>query len=277
MRRRRPINVLASVLTTLCLYCGVVAIFAGIAKDYDKAVYMILAALIFDMLDGTVARITKSVSEFGKELDSLCDLVAFGVAPAVLVYMCFLPQGVEADSAVRRMHSMLAILFVICGALRLARFNVYQSGRRDIFTGLPIPVAGGTIASFVLFARYFAWQDTLWILGPIMIGLSFLMVSTVRYPKDKLTVFILKPRDAFRILGISALLIAIVHYAVTTSPALVLFPAMMTYVLFGIAEETLHLVGKYRWSAGEPEPAQDVPPPAPSPDSPSVSKSGDAR
>jgi len=166
--RRRPINVLASLLTTLSLYCGVVSIFSSIGGRYEKAVYLILLAIVFDMLDGSVARLTHSVSEFGRELDSLCDLVAFGVAPAVLMHVFFTPQ----PRAVGHITSVLAILFVICGALRLARFNVYQSNQRMIFTGLPIPAAGGTLASFVVFVDYLDLPAAPWLVVPLAAGLS---------------------------------------------------------------------------------------------------------
>ncbi len=240
-KRRRPINVLASVLTTLSLYCGLVSIFASITGHFDKAVAFILFAIVFDTLDGSVARLTKSVSEFGKELDSLCDLVSFGVAPAVLIFTSFLPEGAEISKEAGRLSAIPAIFFVICGALRLARYNVYQSGRRDVFTGLPIPAAGGTIAVFVLFARYFEIQGAVavWLLALLTLGLACLMVSSVHYPKDKLKLFVLAPQHAFRMLGICAIVIAIFHYAMTRSPAIVLFPLSMAYVLFGIVDELI--------------------------------------
>lgn len=235
--RRRPVNVLASVCTTLSLYCGVASIFSSINLEYDQAVLFILVAQIFDTLDGTVARLTNSVSEFGRELDSLCDMVAFGVAPAVLIHTSFLPEGAPLGAATGRINSGLAILFVICGALRLARYNVYQSSQRDYFTGLPIPAAAATIATFIYFARYFQWEHGVWMLGPLTLGMAYLMVSTIRYPKDKLKVFILRPRNAFRALAMSACAIAIFHHAITRSPAIVLFPLCMTYVGFGIVNE----------------------------------------
>lgn len=268
--RRRPINVLASVFTTLCLYCGVVSIFASIRGNYERAVYLIVVAFVFDILDGSVARLTKSVSEFGRELDSLCDLVAFGVAPAVLIHTYFFPEGTAA--APGRLTSVLAILFVICGALRLARFNVYQAEQRLIFTGLPIPVAGGTLASFVLFANYFALDNALWLLCPLAVGLSYLMVSTVHFPKDKLKLFVLAPRHAFRMLATSAIAIALFHYASTRSPAVVLFPLGMAYVFFGIAHETLNYVKRRKRGVGEKETGLDTqssepPPGGPLPES----------
>ena len=84
-RRFRPVNIAASVMTIMNLYMGVASIFASIGLEFNKAAIFIFMAIAFDMLDGFVARLTKSVSEFGKELDSLCDIVSFGIAPAVLV------------------------------------------------------------------------------------------------------------------------------------------------------------------------------------------------
>lgn len=274
--RRRPINVLASVLTTLSLYCGVASIFASIGTQYEKAVTWILVAVVFDMLDGFVARLTKSVSEFGKELDSLSDLVSFGVAPAVLVYTSFLPSESQLTVAASRINVIPAIFFVICGALRLARYNVYQSGQRDVFTGLPIPAAGVTVATFVLFARYLTLPGAVWWLNGLTLGLSYLMVSTVRYPKDKLKLFVLAPRHAFRMLAICAILIAIFHYA--TSPVVVLFPLAMGYVAFGLGNE-LHGYVKRRGEgvgAGEGKEADQPEPSSRAlPESPPASKSGD--
>lgn len=248
--RRRPVNVLASVMTTISLYLGTASIFASIGSEFEKAALFILIAIIFDSLDGTVARLTKSVSEFGKELDSLCDLVSFGVAPAVLVFVAYLPEGFHlpisprAESIVGKTGSYMAIIYVICTALRLARFNTYESTRRDSFTGLPSPAAGGTLAAFVLFLQYFEPQLeqhklgplAYYALGPTAVFLALLMVSTVRYPKDRLKSFVVAPRPAFTTLAICAFAIAVIHYALTTSVAIVLFPLCMTYVLFGLGD-----------------------------------------
>lgn len=255
--RRRPVNVLASVMTTISLYLGTASIFASIGSEFEKAAIFILIAILFDALDGTVARITKSVSEFGKELDSLCDMVSFGVAPAVLVFVAYLPEGfhlpisARAESIVGKTGSYMAIIYVICTALRLARFNTYEATRRDSFTGLPSPAAGGTLAAFVLFLQYFEPQLenhrlgplAYYALGPTAVFLALLMVSTVRYPKDRLKAFVVAPRPAFITLAICAFLIAVVHYALTTSVAIVLFPLTMAYVLFGVGD-TL-----YQWYA----------------------------
>lgn len=266
--RRRPINVLASVLTTFGLYCGIASIFAGIGGNYIRAAYFIGAAIVFDMLDGPVAKLTNSASEFGKELDSLCDLVSFGVAPAVLIYTAFLREGDVAEgSFVEGLGSFIAIVYVICGALRLARYNVYQSQVRDHFTGLPIPAAGGTVAAFVLFTLHYQWHVAMWVLGPLTLVLACLMVSNVRYPKDRLRAFVLSPRNAFRILILCGVGIGVFHFASSRSLAIVLFPMAMTYVSFGLVQEFYaRVLRRRKRSSAAPAPQpESVPPGEPPP------------
>ena len=248
--RRRPVNVLASVMTTISLYLGMASIFASIGQEFEKAALFILLAMFFDACDGTVARLTNSVSEFGKELDSLCDMVSFGVAPAVLVFMAYLPEwghlplSPRAESLVGKTGSYMASIYVICASLRLARFNIYQADRRDSFTGLPSPAAGGTLATFVLFLDYFEPRLENYALGPLAyyalgpaaVILALLMVSTVRYPKDRFKSFVLSPRHAFGVLVFCIVAIPVIHYAATTSPYIVLFPLSVTYVMFGIGD-----------------------------------------
>lgn len=251
--RRRPINVLASAITIFSLYFGLASIFWSIRANYVLASYLIFFALICDMFDGTVAKLTNSTSEFGKELDSLCDLVSFGVAPAVLIYHAYW-QDYESliPGAIGRTGSVMAIIFVICAALRLARYNVFQSTTRDCFTGLPSPAAGGAIAAFVLFANFYDLHVAFYVLGPLTLMLAYLMVSTIRYPKDRLKkVFIVTPANAFRLLVFAAIVVAVFHYAITHDPAIVLFPLFMTYVMFGIGEEVLVRL-KVRRGAREP-------------------------
>lgn len=286
--RRRPINVLASVMTTMNLYCGVSSIFAAIGGDFEKAALFVLVAMIFDMLDGFVARITNSTSEFGKELDSLCDVVSFGIAPAVMVFVIYLHETNELNAvlsegtgnALGKTGSYLGIIYAICAALRLARYNTFQSDRRDSFVGLPSPAAGGTIAAFVLFLEYFSPRLDMhrygplayYLLGPISVILALLMVSAVLYPKGRLKNFILKPKHAFTALGIYAFVIAIIHYAIAKSPYIVLFPVAMTYVLFGIGDTI------YLWFSRKPvESIGPQPEPAPSGGDDSAPNSAEAR
>jgi len=238
-RRRMPINVAASAITSLALYSGIASIFASIQGTYITAAYWILAAIILDSMDGSVARLTNSVSDFGKELDSLSDIVSFGVAPSVLIYTAYLAEGQIRESFLSSTGGMVAVVYVIFGALRLARYNVFQADRQDFFVGLPIPAAAGTIASFTLFCQTLGIHATYWVLGPLTLSLAFLMVSAIRYPKKNMNAFVLNPRKGFRFLLLCVMGIAVIHYAIQESPAIVFFPLGMTYVLFGLANELL--------------------------------------
>jgi CDP-diacylglycerol--serine O-phosphatidyltransferase len=248
-RRKRlmPINLAASIVTALALYCGVASIFAGISGEYDEAAYWIIGAILLDMLDGTVARMTKSVSEFGKELDSLSDMVSFGVAPAVLIYNAYLVEGRLSQEFLAPAGSFMAVSYVICAALRLARYNAFQAGRQDIFIGLPSPAAAGMIASFTLFCQYFEYHVTYWVLGPLTVLMALLMVSNIRYPKKSTRMFILAPRRAFRVLVLSVGAIAAFSYAVHySSPAIVFLPFGILYVGFGLVNEVVALLTRRR-------------------------------
>lgn len=248
--RRIHINVLASVMTTMNLYMGTTSILASIGLEFQWAATCILLAMVFDMLDGYVARLTHSESEFGKELDSLCDAVSFGVAPAVLVFMAYMPAdshlpiSPRTESVIGMTGSYMAIIYVICAVLRLARFNVYHSGRRDSFVGLPSPAAAGALATFVLFLIYFeelldrhALGALAYVaLGPTAVFLAVLMVSPILYPKDRFKSFLFRPRNAFLTLAVGAFSIVIIHYAIVKSVSLVLFPLAVLYVFFGIGD-----------------------------------------
>ncbi len=241
---RHPVNVLASGMTTFGLYFGMASVVKSVQHEYKWAALYIFVALVFDTLDGTVAKLTKSMSEFGKELDALADLVSFGVAPAMIVYMAYLGGSqdpfVLADA---RFGSVIAIIYVICAALRLARFNAYQSTRRDMFSGLPSPAAGTTIAALILFTEYFEWTQDIessfyrYPLAAFTLCLAALMVSTVRYPKERLKAWVLAPRSAFNYLVLLVVLIAVFHYASEFSPSIVLLPLALAYVLFGFGDE----------------------------------------
>ncbi|MGC8739508.1 MAG: CDP-diacylglycerol--serine O-phosphatidyltransferase [Candidatus Hydrogenedens sp.] len=267
IKRRNPINVLASLFTTISLYLGIASIFASIGSEFDKAAYFILLAIIFDSLDGTIAKMTNSVSEFGKQYDSLSDLVTFGVAPGILVFMAYLPEGLHlpisprTESIIGKTGSYMAIIYVICAALRLARFNTFETEKRDSFRGLPSPAAGGTLSAFVLFLNYFEPRLELhklgpfayYALGPMAVILALLMVSAVKYPKDRLKYFIFAPKPAFLTLAITAFVIAIIHYAMTTSVAIVLFPIMLAYVGFGLGDTLYQYLSTAPEKEGETE------------------------
>ena len=148
-RRHRGIYVLPNLFTTLNAFCGFFAVISAIDGHFPVAAVSILGAVFFDILDGKIARAAKATSRFGVEYDSLSDLISFGLASGLVMYLWALkPMG--------RIGWLAAFLFTICGALRLARFNT-QAGKTsgNSFTGLPIPAAAGMCATTILFFNRF--------------------------------------------------------------------------------------------------------------------------
>ncbi len=176
-RRRRSIYVLPNLVTSLSLFAGFYAMVSAVEGRFVNASLAILVSLVFDGLDGKIARATKSTSRFGVEYDSLCDLVAFGVAPAVLMFMWALkPFG--------RLGWLAGFLFVACGALRLARFNVQtETVGTKYFVGLPIPAAASMVATTVMLLEEIGPGGPVdhWAPVAMVFLLSFLMVSNIHY------------------------------------------------------------------------------------------------
>ncbi len=235
---RKGIYILPNSLTLCGMFCGFFAILSSFKGNFIHAAWAILIANIFDGLDGWVARLTNSTTKFGVELDSLSDLIAFGVAPAILIYSWGLqPFG--------RFGIGAAFLYVICGALRLARYNVQMGGTESkAFTGLPIPGAGTVIASLVLF-YYEVWGGAIannYIIIFIPFLLAVLMVTTLKFHSLKELDF--KKRKPFWLLvAIGTALVLIVMF-----PEIVIFLFAITYVLWGIIEGTyiIHKKRKYK-------------------------------
>ena len=175
-QRGRGIFLLPSLLTTGNLFCGFFALLLTVESRYAEASLAIFVAMVMDMLDGRVARLMKATSQFGVEFDSLADVVSFCVAPAFLIYSFAL-------AGLGRPAWFGAFLFVICGALRLARFNVYTGVTdRRFFVGLPTPPAAGVIVSTVLLLQ--GEEPPRWVLVAIAVVTyltALLMVSTFRY------------------------------------------------------------------------------------------------
>jgi CDP-diacylglycerol--serine O-phosphatidyltransferase len=164
---------------------------------YTQAVWCILIAVIFDMLDGRLARMSGRTSLFGAEFDSLADVISFGLAPALMVFFLILAPR-EDYQWFRELGWFIAFIYLLCGAVRLARFNVIthpllyrgEAESSKDFVGLPIPAAAGTVASLVLLLLNLsanARELGEWALALpfILILVSFLMVSTIRYPSFK--------------------------------------------------------------------------------------------
>jgi CDP-diacylglycerol--serine O-phosphatidyltransferase len=175
---RKGVYILPNLITTAGLFTGFYSIIASLRGDFLIAAIAIMAANVFDALDGRVARVTKTTSRFGIEYDSLCDLVAFGVAPGILVYTWALaPWGTFGWLA--------ASLYVTCGALRLARFNVqFDNVEKRHFIGLPIPAAAEVVASTVMLYYFFGGEGATYrhlIVLLMVYTLAGLMVSNVRY------------------------------------------------------------------------------------------------
>lgn len=234
---KKGIYILPNLITMGNIFCGFYAVVAVLNGLYQYAAIAILLAGILDGLDGWVARLTSATSRFGIEFDSLADLVSFGVAPALLIYGWVLePAGRVGWSA--------AFLFLICGTLRLARFNVQcSSSESKHFTGLPIPTAAGMIASAVLLYNHFQ----LGLPKPLFIilltyMLAFLMVSTIKYRSIKEVH--LKKRRPFSILVAASLLL----FMLAAEPQLVVFMLFSLYALSGIVESVFVRPGLvHRW------------------------------
>lgn len=216
------IYVLPNLLTMTNMFFGFLSIIYSFKQEFSIAAYAIVAASIFDLLDGRVARMTGATSRFGAELDSLSDLVSFGMAPSLLMFLWALqPFG--------RVGWLASFLFVACGALRLARFNVQSIGvEKKDFQGLPIPMAAGIVASSVLAFNELGLEGYRhWGLLMITFLLSFVMVSTFRYRSFK--DLDLKEKLPFHYLVIGVMLLIVVAWR----PEIMLFVLFLTYAVLG--------------------------------------------
>jgi len=174
-RLGRGVFILPSIFTVGNIFCGYFAIIATMQGEFDSAAKAIGIAIVLDMLDGRIARLTNSATSFGLQLDSLADVISFGIAPSILA----LEWGLPAIN--NNLSWIAAFTFTICGAMRLARFNV-QAGNLKHFVGLPIPASGGTIAAIVhFFPQPIQHPIPASLMAAIVFALSFLMISTLRY------------------------------------------------------------------------------------------------
>ncbi len=223
---KKGVYLLPNGLTLCGLFFGYFSILASLKANYVHAGWGILIALIFDGLDGWVARLTSSNTKFGIELDSLSDLIAFGVAPAVMIFSWSLQDFGRLGWAV-------TFLYVGCGALRLARYNIQmESTERKSFTGMPIPAAASVLATLVIFNQshwgqsrgngYFALC--------LMFFLALLMISTLRFHSIK--EIDLRQRKPFWAL----VLIIVILLVIFTHPPIALFSFAMLYLITALIE-----------------------------------------
>lgn len=226
--------VVPSLFTVLNIFCGFRSILYTAQGDYSLACWFIILAGVFDVLDGVMARITKSSSDFGVEFDSLSDVVSFGVAPSFLVYglQLHLQEG---------FGMLVSAMPMVFGALRLARFNAQLVAYdKDYFKGLPIPAAALTICAFVLtFYRDGVNLNVMEasVLTPMIIILSLLMVSTIRYdtiPKIS--------RRGIKHHPVRFTLAIIAGTAIVATRGQALFPFLVFYVSMGPVRYLLHFI-----------------------------------
>lgn len=231
--------VLPNLFTVSSIFCGVYSIIlctgeAASGDHFYRAAISIFFGNFFDAFDGRVARMTKTQSEFGVELDSLADVITFGVAPGILVYKWAL-------AGLGTLGIVVCAVYVACGAIRLARFNVSAHAEDSVqrfFVGLPIPLAAGMVVSLVIAlhqpGRPAAEHVGLLPIALLMVVLSCLMVSTIRYRTFKEAG--LNPRTALALLLVIGVGVVI---ALTGKVQLVLLVYFTVYVLLGIAEEAV--------------------------------------
>jgi CDP-diacylglycerol--serine O-phosphatidyltransferase len=238
-RFRRGAAILPSLFTMGNLFLGFWCVIKAIHGEFEAASHLLFWAIVLDVLDGRIARLTGTTSEFGGELDSLADVISFGVAPALLAYLW-------AFEPIPRAGWLVSFLFVAAGALRLARFNVQrQASDGRYFVGLPIPAAAGQLAALVavlpgpLSERVPAFGGI-----AVVVILAFLMVSTFRYQSFKGVD--LRARRSYA----SILLIAVGLVVLFFEPAGVLATLATVYVLSGPAAYLLGLLR--RRSSGPP-------------------------
>lgn len=232
IKKNKGIYLIPNLLTTWNVFCGFYSIIASINGRFYHAAVAIIIAMLIDGFDGRIARLTHSESDFGFNYDSLADIISFGMAPGLLIYLWVLkPFG--------RIGWMAAFLFVICGALRLARFNSQSSSSGDCdFVGLPIPAAGGVIASFVIMTKdiFFTNKTEPLLMVCVVYILAFLMVSNIKYKSlKKLEV---TKKKTFNILIFFVLLI----YIIAVIPQIMLFVITTFYAVSGPVVKLLSYV-----------------------------------
>ena len=249
-RMRKGLYILPSLFTSVNIAAGYYAVFqaiqgANIATEpwhYDMSAIAIGFAIIFDGVDGRVARMTNTTSDFGRELDSLADVITFGMAPAILAFLWGFHQISMANESLHvklvRAGAVATFLFLAAGAMRLARFNIQVNpqpsnpGRpgRKYFVGMPIPGGAGVVASVVHFAHGYPipswWMAVIWACFVLLLG--FLMVSRWRFPSFKAIDF--KQRHPARLVMILCALVALI----ILFSDWMLFILSITYMFWGI-------------------------------------------
>ncbi|PHS33964.1 MAG: CDP-diacylglycerol--serine O-phosphatidyltransferase [Sulfurovum sp.] len=221
MNKHNLIFILPNLFTASSIFVGVISIVEASQNHFVSAAWLILLALVFDGLDGRIARMTNTTSQFGVEFDSLADIISFGIAPAMLLYFFI---GHEFA----KFGILVSALYVIFGAIRLARFNI-STAKIDpnVFIGLPIPTAAVFVSMWILLFNKYALHDYSVILLFLTLAVAVLMVSNFRYPSFK-KVQLVKPL-VFKTM-IFLVLIASLLYLFSAEGLAIL---ILIYILYG--------------------------------------------
>lgn len=234
MEQKKPhagIYLLPNLFTTGALFAGFYAIVAGINHSFSTAAIAIFVAGLLDGLDGRVARLTNTQSEFGVQYDSLADLISFGLAPALIMYLWSLSSMKDLGEMGGKLGWLAAFLYATCAALRLARFNTQvDTIDKRYFQGLASPAAAGTLMSLVWFAENesISGQSVWWIVFPVVVVVALLMVSNIRYFSFKSWPM----REKVPFLWL--LPVVLIFVLLASNPALVLLVTSSTYVVSGV-------------------------------------------
>lgn len=240
-RLRRGIYLLPSAFTMGNIFLGFWAVILGLRGEFGVAGLAVATAAVLDGLDGRIARLTGTESEFGREFDSLADVLTFGMAPALLAFLWGLHEF-------PRLGWLVPLFFVVCGATRLARFNVQTKViDKRYFAGLPIPAAAGTVASVLFFDPERDWRT--WMAAGLLVAMGLiglLMVSTFRYRSFK--EFDLRKRRSYRAL----LLLAAILLLIAWNRHVVLVSLALTYTLSGPLAWAVHRLRGHRGGGDAP-------------------------
>jgi len=235
LRFRRGIYVLPSLFTVASLFCGFQALIRTSQGSYHVAALLILVASVLDAIDGQVARLTRTDTDFGLQFDSLADVVSFGIAPAVLVHSWAL-------SSLGRIGWLVSFLYVACGAARLARFNLRRHpADRRYFVGLPIPAAAITLAAVINY-RPEAVTDPLaaGVMAALTVFVALLMISRLRYRSLKdADLIVRKPHLAI-------IVVALVYIAIASNPEVILTLLAVAYLISGFVPKGIVRIGGRR-------------------------------
>ena len=233
MKNIKLIYILPNLFTALSVFFGMMSVIASSQGKFEKAFIYIVLSFIADGLDGRVARLTNTSSKFGLEFDSLADIVAFGVAPAMMLFF-------SIGQNYGRFGALITGLFVVFGAIRLARFNVTtENNDPSVFIGLPIPTAAAVLASFVMLNLDLNHNLNIFILILALI-LGMLMVSNVRFPS-------FKKIDVSKNAKLKVLIaIIIVASLLYLYPILTLAITLGGYTLYGIVRAGFNIMKIYK-------------------------------